>query len=319
MTATIFTNLVISLASYNTAEITLNTVTAILEHSPENSILIVVDNGSKDNSVDRLREINDCRLIIIALESNLGFSGAHNLVFARFDSEYFLCINSDVRIASATISDLITGLNRSEQLAVCGPRVVGPDGALQSTARKVLRPRVVGLAASVLALYWPNVRNIVPGRIQRILDTDALPPETGEVEWLDGMCLMFQSNAFREVGGFDESYFFDHEVGDLMARIKAKKYIAYYLSSTEVEHQSGSSRKFLKGLDQISRLGYFRYLKRNFPFEFALVLPIFIGLSITTDIFRHQPSRPFASTKQLIREFFFGSKRMLLKEKPNDT
>lgn len=71
---------------YNKEESILKTVDTVLNQNFKNFQLIIVDDGSTDNSLDRIRTINDDRLIII-LQDNKGVSSARNtgIRAAKFD------------------------------------------------------------------------------------------------------------------------------------------------------------------------------------------------------------------------------------------
>nr|MBP7967457.1 glycosyltransferase [Candidatus Woesebacteria bacterium] len=103
----------IILISYNTAQITQDTIESIYKSLQKRDMqtfeLIVVDNASKDNSVQILEELakKHSNLRLILSHENLGFSKGNNLAFAQAQGKYVFFLNSDIIVLDDAIEELL--------------------------------------------------------------------------------------------------------------------------------------------------------------------------------------------------------------------
>ena len=132
-----------------------------------------------------------------------GFGANHNAAFRQARSEYFCVCNPDVRVVPETFEPLLERLAQPE-VALAAPRVLGPDGMVQDSARRDLTPGRV-------MTRW------VGGRRHEY------PPEESspfEPDWVAGMFMMFRRDGFEAVTGFDERYHMYCEDADICRRIR---------------------------------------------------------------------------------------------------
>ncbi|MCW2992970.1 MAG: glycosyl transferase family 2 [Conexibacter sp.] len=88
--------------------------------------VIVVDNASGDDSVERLSGRDDLRLIASAL--NTGFGGGCNLGAAAATGDLIFISNPDVRLRPDTLTALLRALRDDPKLAIACPDLLGaPD------------------------------------------------------------------------------------------------------------------------------------------------------------------------------------------------
>ncbi|HIP81876.1 MAG TPA: glycosyltransferase, partial [Leucothrix mucor] len=85
----------IVLVSYNTAEYTRRAIESVYTETQNTDFkIIMVDNDSKDNSVELIAK-NFPDVEIIQTGANLGFAGGVNIGAKASDSEYVLLLNPD--------------------------------------------------------------------------------------------------------------------------------------------------------------------------------------------------------------------------------
>ena len=95
----------------------------------------VVDNDSGDGTADVvIREFQDVRLI--ALDENVGFSAANNLVLRETTAEYVLVLNPDTRICEGTLDTLLRLMDAKDRVGIAGCRLVQEDGTFDHAARR---------------------------------------------------------------------------------------------------------------------------------------------------------------------------------------
>lgn len=160
-----------------------------------------------------------------------GFAENHNAAFEHCRTQFFCVLNPDVRLNVDCFSPLLACLTRSP--GVAGPRVVTPSGSLEDSARRVPGP--------LRLLYRCWHRRYEP-------DYSAIVREQ-KVDWLAGMCLMFDADSYREVGGFDEKYHLYCEDVDICLKMHlAQRHVMWVQTSVVVHDAQRASHRRLRYL-----------------------------------------------------------------------
>jgi GT2 family glycosyltransferase len=132
-----------------------------------------------------------------------GFAANHNAAFRSAQTQFFCVINPDVRLKSNPFPVLASVLEDS-RVGVVAPLVRNSSGAIENSARKFPTPKI--LARKVLGL----VSEPLPYDGTKLLEPD----------WVAGMFMLFRSEFYRSLGGFDEGYFLYYEDIHLCARLR---------------------------------------------------------------------------------------------------
>ena len=184
---------------------------------------------------------------VISNPTPKGFGANHNAAFTRCAAPYFCVVNPDIRLEANPFPALLAALPR-EQVAVVGPCVRSPQGRVEDSARRF--PTV----GHLLSKLRPGARGPDYPIDQGLL----------EVDWVAGMFMVFRSNAFRAVNGFDERYFLYYEDVDICRRLKAAGFKTVYEPSVSVVHDARrASRRDLR-LMRIHAASALRYLTRHY-------------------------------------------------------
>lgn len=159
-----------------------------------------------------------------------GFGANHNAAFAQTDSEFYCVINPDIVLIDDPFATL---LDESTQYCtgLIAPLVVGGNGASEDSMRCFLTPlsmvkRLLGLASDACSLYRGG---------------SAFYPD-----WVAGMFMLFRSEAYEKVQGFDERYFMYCEDADICTRLWMAGYKIMGCPAVSVIHnaQRASHRSF---------------------------------------------------------------------------
>jgi len=87
--------------------------------------IILVDNGSKDGSIEKLeKEFKDIR--IIKNKINKGFPYALNQGYIAAESFYVVHLNNDAFVTKGWLEELIKTIDSNEKFAVVGVKEVSP-------------------------------------------------------------------------------------------------------------------------------------------------------------------------------------------------
>ena len=219
---------------YRTPTETAASARAVAETAPAVEI-VVVDNASGDDVGERLaREVPQAR--VVAEPANRGYGAACNRGARETERPYLFLLNSDACVRPEAIGALVEALESDAGAAAAGPRLTGPDGALQSSIRLLPTPWRIFCESSGLA-FLAGGRAPFSGHAATRQDHSALRA----VEALMGAALLVRRTAFEEAGGFDESFFLYAEETDLMARWRDAGWRLLYVPEAEVVHGGGRS------------------------------------------------------------------------------
>jgi GT2 family glycosyltransferase len=229
------TPIAVAIVNFNTRA-HLRTCLASVQSEPASEV-VVVDNASSDGSVEMVQ--NEYPWVVLhANATNLGYGAAANQAITSCSAKYALLLNSDTLVSPGTLHALSSYLDLHPRAAVVGPRVVNPDGTLQTSCYPFPTPLNVFLLESGL------FRLI---RLFPVLRNHCLPawPHTHArvVPWMLGAVLAIRREAFAAVGGFDESFFMYSEEVDLCYRLCRAGWQAHFTPDTVIMHVEGASTR----------------------------------------------------------------------------
>jgi N-acetylglucosaminyl-diphospho-decaprenol L-rhamnosyltransferase len=184
---------------------------------------------------------------VIRNDRPLGYGANHNQAFRRLhdgDKPRFFCaLNPDLEFVCDPF-DMLTGdLRENPRLGVIAPRVVNERGDEEDSAREL--PTPLGMLAKALF----GARGTYPRATGGLLEPD----------WIAGMFLLFPSEIFELVGGFDERYFLYYEDVDLCCRLRLRGYPCAVDTRVSVVHRAQrASRRSVRHLAwHMSSMGRF--------------------------------------------------------------
>ena len=125
-------NLSIIIPTWNTAEVTKKCIQTIHKYLKDFSYeIIVIDNGSIDNTVEVLSKIKDLKLI--KNKENLGFAKANNQAVKIAIGQVLLFLNSDMELIDNTLIDMYQYLQTNSNVGAIGPQFLNIDLTPQSS------------------------------------------------------------------------------------------------------------------------------------------------------------------------------------------
>ena len=94
--------------------------------------IIVVDNGSLNNSLEELCNIKNDKVYVIKSNRNLGYGKGNNLGMKygvhQFDPEFFIIANPDVFFEEKAVTAAIKLLKKDTSIGMVAPRMVSHGG-----------------------------------------------------------------------------------------------------------------------------------------------------------------------------------------------
>ena len=200
---------------------------------------VVVDNASSDGSADAVAAFAPHARVLLNRE-NVGFARGVNQGLAATSGSTVLIMNPDCRLVPGAFDALHRELDRSDRIAVVGPRILNPDGSVQGSARGD-PDMLTGLFGRTTLLRRALPRLAVS---RRNVVTDAgAGGASVEVDWVSGACMLARRSALLQVNGFDERYFLYWEDADLCRRLRGKGYRIHYVPGATAIHRVGHSSR----------------------------------------------------------------------------
>jgi N-acetylglucosaminyl-diphospho-decaprenol L-rhamnosyltransferase len=193
----------------------------------------VVDNASTDGTAAMVAaEFPWARLI--ALAENPGFAAGNNVALRQATGDVCVLLNPDTDMHDDALTALARYARAHPAVGVVGPRLLNPDGSLQSA----------GFAPPSLFQVWydlvPWPRRFYHSRLNgRYPDAPADAPYA--VGFPLGACLTMRRDVLDRVGLLDEAYGMYMEEVDFCARVRAAGYAVQILPTVALTHHGGRS------------------------------------------------------------------------------
>ena len=223
------TRIAVAILNYNGASLLPTYLPSVVRHSTDAEV-ILIDNASTDGSVEWVkREFPGLR--IICLKENLGYCGGYNTGLQEVNADVVVLLNSDVEVTDGWLTEPVRLFNDDPGLFAVQPKLL----------RWQERDRFDYAGAGggfIDSLGYPYCR----GRILDQLATDrGQYNDTCEVAWASGACMFVRLDMFRELGGFESSFFAHMEEIDLCWRAIRNGYHVRYCGQSIVYHLGGGT------------------------------------------------------------------------------
>lgn len=200
--------------SYNTADLLAACLDSVMASEGVSFEVAVVDNASKDESLDIVRKrFPSARLI--ANEINRGFGAANNQALPGCSGKYIILLNPDTTVEPDSFRKMAAFMEGRPEIGLAGPLVLNPDGTRQE---------------SVSFRY--------PGHRHGAADLGRLP---GEIACVLGACQIVRAGLLRNIGGFDEDFFLYGEEQDLCLRVRKSGFEIGFVGDAKIRHHGGQS------------------------------------------------------------------------------
>jgi GT2 family glycosyltransferase len=217
--------------SRNTRDLTRSALQSVFESADAFvKEVAVVDNGSTDGTADMIAADFPAAKLTRS-ETNLGFARANNLGAKDARGEFLLLLNSDARLKPDTLALTVSWMRQHPECGVAGVQLLNPDGSLQNSIANLPSLATELLNKSLLRRLFPNR---FPGKERKLT-------EPIKVESVIGAFMLIRGQVWRDLGGFDERYFFFLEETDFCRQARQKGWKIYHLPQAQAWHGQGQS------------------------------------------------------------------------------
>ncbi len=257
--ATISNKISVIIVNLNGKEFLKPCLDSVLSQSFDGLEVIVVDNGSTDDSVEFIKTNYD-GVVVIENGENLGFAEANNIGIEKSSGEYILALNNDTVIGSGFFESLAKSIEKSDdKTAMWAPKIL-------SIFDKETIDSVGGLLVSRCGIAKGRGRN--EKDIGQYDESDAFIPS--------GCAALYEKTMLDHVGVFDRDFFAYCEDTDLGLRAVRAGYSSMNVPGAVVyHHYSGTTGKYsLKKAFLVER-NHLWVVAKNFSLLNILLLPFY--------------------------------------------
>ncbi|MBK9055904.1 MAG: glycosyltransferase family 2 protein [Chloroflexi bacterium] len=237
------TDLSIIIVSYNTRQLLADCLeTVFAAAAPPGGLDVwVVDNASRDGSADMVAEVYP-QVHLIRNQNNVGFATANNQAGKLARGRGILFLNSDTRISPDALVKPLAYLDQHPQVGGLTVRLVLPNGQLDPDNHRGFPTPWASLC------HFTGLNRLFPHspRFNQYFQSYQDFSQTHRIDVTAGSYLLMPISLYRQLGGWDEQYFFYGEDIDLCYRINEAGYEIVYFPEVEVIHYKGASSGFKK-------------------------------------------------------------------------
>jgi GT2 family glycosyltransferase len=174
-------------------EDTLQCLASLAQSTYQNHKALVLDNASRDGSVDAVRAAFPS-VEIIELTENLGYAGNNNVGIQAAlaqGTDWVLVLNEDTILAPDCLARLVEAGESNPRIGIVGPMVYHHD-----------EPDVIQSAGGKMGRYWESLH------LGKNEADHGQFHEPHPVDWISGCGILVRRAVIEQVGQIDERYFY---------------------------------------------------------------------------------------------------------------
>ena len=212
--------------NWNGRDITLDCLASLEKVTYSNANVIVIDNGSTDDSVFSIKEQYP-ETDIIELPTNLGFAGGNNAGFQSTanKADYTIFLNNDTIVDPYFVEPLINELEIKSNTKQTAPKIYYAD-----------KPETIWFAGGKVNLWTGFIRHI---GIRKKDSHDY--SKKREIDYATGCCICMRTQDFESIELFDQTFPMYAEDVDLSIRLKQKGGSIVFIPESKVWHKVSAS------------------------------------------------------------------------------
>lgn len=215
----------IVILNYNGRDYLQKFLPSVIASTYINKKIIVADNASTDDSLEILKT-HFPLVEVIVNKQNDGFAGGYNWALQQLEADYFVLLNSDVEVTANWIEPIIALMESNKEIAACQPKLL-------AYKNKTMFEYAGASGGYIDFLGYPFSR----GRIFDVLEKDNNQyDDCIEIFWASGAAMFVKANVYKQLGGFDDSFFAHMEEIDLCWRMQLAGYKIYVCPQSMVYH-----------------------------------------------------------------------------------
>jgi len=234
----------IVIVNYRTADLTIACLKSLEAARTEAALTtFVVENGSADDSEQRLREAirqnrweSWCELLPQA--ANKGYAAGNNAAIGAAlngptPPKFVLLLNPDTEVRSGALRELLKFMAERPYAGIAGSRLEDPDCTPQRSAFRF--PTIRSELDTGLRL------GIVSRLLHKWLAAPPVRNDAHATDWVAGAAMLIRREVFERIGLLDEKYFMYFEEVDFCLQARRAGWTCWYVPASHVVHLVGQA------------------------------------------------------------------------------
>lgn len=226
---------------------------SVYEQNFNNIEIIVIDNGSSDNSAVMVKTYFP-KVTLIESRENLGVAGGRNVgiktAFEKFNFSYLLFLDNDIILEKNFLKHMINSFSLRKETGIAAPKCLSFQ-----------EPRLIEFAGGI------NV-NLFAGKIKNIGNGKPDNAYYSKPQFLkaSGGLFMTSKHVLNTVGHFDEKFNpYGWEDVDFSMRVRKKGFKIFYNPNAIVYHKGGKKARtdLIEEYEASKIKNYFYLLKKH--------------------------------------------------------
>jgi len=185
--------------------------------------IVVVDNGSRDGSPEKIKA-KFHNITLIKNKENLGFAEGNNVGIRYLMAksvDYILLLNNDTIVESNFLTELVRVGESSTDIGILAPKIYFLD-----------KPDQIWYAGG----YFRRITGKTYHRGLFEKDSGQYDEVAG-VDFVSGCAMLIKKEILEKLKGLDPDYFNSHEDVDFCLRTKALHYKLLYVPTSKIRHK----------------------------------------------------------------------------------
>lgn len=235
----------IIILNWKQPQLTVDTIDSVLKikHPNFDYKIILVDNGSPDDSVKIFKEKYQKNNLVKILESgfNLGYAGGNNFGInyaLKKDFDYLMVLNNDVLVDPEFTKELVNKLSIYD---IVGPKIYFAPGYEYHKDRYQQKDLGKVIWSMGGQMDWDNIygSNIDIDKV----DHGQFSEINSNIDFISGCCFLAKREVFEKIGTFDKNYFMYLEDVDFCHRAKLAGFTLACIPKSIIWHVNSGSTK----------------------------------------------------------------------------
>jgi GT2 family glycosyltransferase len=232
----------IIILNFNSYQDTIECIKSLEAISYSNYEIVIVDNNSRDNSVEEISK-NCPKYRLLLSKENLGYANGNNIgiKYALEQGADYICIlNNDVIVEGNFLQPIIEMFDKDNTIGMVGPCIC------EYSDRNVVQ---------AMGAYINLYRGLAMGQHEG-QEYDKINKRFIDVDYLGGACFIVKSEVIRTIGVIPENYFLFYEETEFCLRARKSGYKLVCISDSRVYHKRSAT------ISKYNGLSYY-FLNRN--------------------------------------------------------
>jgi len=190
---------------------------SLMKINYENYEIILVDNNSKDESIEFVKKAYPS-VIIIKLDKNYGFAEPNNIGAKNAKGDFLFFLNNDTIVNTNFVNEMIKVFDQDSKIAICQSLLLKPNEQVDSSGDFI-------------------------DTLGRVYSSKEKTSDVKKILSARGASMMIRTESFWDLGGFDKKFFASYEDVDLGWRAWLWGYKIVLVPNSIVYHTGGQTVK----------------------------------------------------------------------------